>query len=192
MVGKNIRGKPMDFLTFLLDVVNAHPTLSRLLIDGSLLGGFVIYLYRGEKTAKIVSRFLSFIGTKMITTEIEEIKEWVTTTNGAMEDRIKAEFSTKITEVENKVEEFRQEGIKRDLFARADYYHDEILLQADKMRQAKKFPLEERAKNLYKKVKWYKRHCEENPDYDNGVCEEACDYIIAWYKNRHEKGDKYE
>lgn len=185
----------MDLAVEILEAVSNHPALSRVLIDGSFIGLITLTLYRAERTKHTLSKFLDFVGGKLTVS----VKEWVMESDRLMEGRLTSKIEAmeviteqkinlleknidkKIDDVYKRVDDNHADTIQRDLFAKADAYHDDILLQADKMR-AGKLPRHERAKNLYKKVKWYQKFCREHDDYDNGVCEEACEYIEDWYK----------
>lgn len=82
--------------------------------------------------------------------------------------------------IKKDVDDLRDELDKKDLFGKADYYHDQIMLSADKLK-AGKIPSQERGRSLYRKIIWYENLCKEYPEYDNGVCPNACKFIKKWY-----------
>lgn len=166
----------MELLELILQLVNEHPVLSQILIDGSLIFALIFALYRLEKSHAILTHLMSFIGDKLTA----NVKTWVAEYNSAMEERIKEDFRVRIKEVEDRMETYKQEGDQKDLFGKADYYHDQIMLFADKIK-AGKTPGYERGKNMVGKVVYYENLCEEHPEYDNGVCPEACAYIKDWW-----------
>lgn len=105
----------------------------------------------------------------------------------ARSEKLHNEIMELSEEIHNEIKSVKEENDRRHLFNEADRIHDEILLQADKMRQSSKFPLEERAKVLYNKVLRYEELCKIlGDDYKNGVCVVACNYIKDWFiRNYH-------
>lgn len=129
-----------------------------------------------------------------------EIMKEVREINVTMQDNIKqdiykveANLNKRVDEVVMQVEQNKRDEKKLHDFEKANRLHDDILLQADKMRLAGKFPSEERARVLYQKVLDYRTIVEkyENDDepYINGVCEVACEYIETWFKRNYESGE---
>lgn len=102
-------------------------------------------------------------------------------------DRVSKTTDEKIEHVLRKLEKYREAGEIRSNRNKADSYHDDILLQADKLNAGKPFS-DERFKQLYRKVLWYEEYCKNNKDYKNGVCIEACRYIKEQYKERYYGG----
>lgn len=124
------------------------------------------------------------IGKALVPGVLEELKkENYFTSNESlaeMEKNIKSDVNECIEVVESHIDSLRTDMEQKDLFGKADYYHDQILLSADKLK-AGKIPSYERGKNLYEKIKWYENLCKEHPEYDNGVCPDACAFIKKWW-----------